>query len=398
MLLSAYLDPVDIQLFEKQEHPNAFGRNILINQDGEMPDYFKTTVCIVALPDQYELPEGELPTYSANGIRAALYKLFSFQYQLSMADMGNLRPGPTRAQTDERISHVVELLHHAGNKVIIIGSRHAHTLDQLSGLEHYWSKVEEPRPIALTVIDSKLDMDYAPAQINDDNYLNELFFGGTKSLYDFSLIGYQSYLVDQLLLNTIEQSHFSLLRLGQFRETPADADLLISQADVVSVDTSVMKNVGNQSQRATGAFGLTPEELVRLFHYAGLSPKLKSLGIYGYNQHDDESGQQAHVIAVAIWYMLEGIAGLQQGPSHFQHYRILRDGMADLLFINHHYTDRWWVAFTTRHQESLDGAVPFFGCKSTDYELAVQGELSDRLVLLLNRLTLFNQQQTGKKW
>lgn len=396
MLLSAYLDPIDLQLFEKQEHPNTMGRNLLLHQEGEVPDYFKTAVCLVALPDQYEVHEGSTPTYSANSIRAAFYKLFCYQHPLLVADMGNLRPGPTREQTDERISHVVELLHHAGNKVILIGSRHAHTLEQLSGLEHYWSKEDSQRPIALTVIDSKLDMDYAPAPINDDNYLNSLFFGGPKALYDFGLIGYQSYLVDQLLLSTIEQSHFSLMRLGQLRENPDAADQLISQADVVSIDVSALKSLAGQVLSPTAAFGLTPEELVRLMHYAGLSPKLKSLGIYGYDQQTDQSGQLAHVLAVSIWYMLEGIAGLQQGPSHYQHYRILREEMDDLLFIHHVYSDRWWVAFTTKHQESLDGPVPFFGCKSTDYTLAVQGELSDRLVLLLNRLTLFNQQQRSK--
>jgi arginase family enzyme len=396
MLLSTYFDPIDSDLLSSFDHPNLLGHNMMIHTADFTPDLKKAKVCIVGLPisnqtefnNAEEKPVAQIP---ATNIRRALYRLYKSQSMQNIADLGDLKPGPTQDQTEERISFVTQVLHEAGCLAIFIGQNQAHTLQQIEGLQRQFDESKKPKKLSLTVIDQKLDMDYLPQFGQGDNFLNSIFISSRPSVFDFTLLAYQTYLNDPGHLSFVEQAGFTLRRLGAHRDHPIGTEPYIRQADVLSFDIAAITAKDCPASNNVQPFGLSAEEWCQLCWYAGNSPKVKSIGIYGYMPELDINLRSAQLLAVGIWHILEGIS-LNRNPEDILVYKIAIPGMEEVQFITEKADNRWWVTFYNKPISSLNQDLLLFACQEQDYKDVLKGEMPQLLVRILNRMAIYEKQ------
>ena len=110
-----------------------------------------------------------------------------------------------------------------------------------------------------------------------------------------------------------------------------------------------------------------------LMRYAGLSPNVNSIGIYGYDALHDQDELTSKQIAHMIWYVLDGRSRgrkevkLDQRDS-FNEYHIAF-AEVETTFLQSKKTGRWWMQLPNRS---------FIACSYKDYLLASSNEIPER--------------------
>jgi formiminoglutamase len=160
----------------------------------------------------------------------------------------------------------------------------------------------------------------------------------------------------------------------------------------LSIDLSVVRRADLPASGQSVAFGVSADELARLCWYAGHSPRLQSVGFYGYDATKDTDGQAAHTVATTIWYLAEALGQRETTTdfhsSQYQQIAVPLPGDMTLLFYKHNLADHWWlqVPYSLSGQSDLHIYLP---CTYDDYLVAVDGEIPDCWIKSLNRLTEF---------
>jgi hypothetical protein len=119
--------------------------------------------------------------------------------------------------------------------------------------------------------------------------------------------------------------------------------------------------------------GFTGEEACTLFRYAGMSPTVSTVGIYGYDPRADRQDLSAKQIAQMLWYLLDGRsrgrreAALQEKDSFNEYYMAFAE--VETIFLQSKKTGRWWMQLPNKQ---------FIACSYKDYLLASSNEIPER--------------------
>jgi hypothetical protein len=107
--------------------------------------------------------------------------------------------------------------------------------------------------------------------------------------------------------------------------------------------------------------------------YAGMSPNISSIGIYGYNPDKDQHDLTAKQISQMIWYLLDGRsrgkreAKLDERDSFAEYHMAFAE--VDTTFLQSKKTGRWWMQLPDKR---------FIACSYKDYLLASSNEIPER--------------------
>ncbi len=122
--------------------------------------------------------------------------------------------------------------------------------------------------------------------------------------------------------------------------------------------------------------------------YISMSDQLSSLCIHGFDWNMEEGAQTANMIAQLIWFAIEGFfARIHEFPIDKKDLRAYvvdnKDLDMPISFYKSSKSDRWWFeipkALYSKHQ--------LVACSYQDYQIACEGDLPDRLLNAINRLT-----------
>jgi hypothetical protein len=119
--------------------------------------------------------------------------------------------------------------------------------------------------------------------------------------------------------------------------------------------------------------GFNGEEACVLMRYAGLSPTVNTIGLYGYDTAADRNGASAEQLAHMIWYVLDGRsrgrreAHLDERDA-FNEY-IMAFAEVQTIFLQSKKTGRWWMQLPDKQ---------FIACSYKDYLLASSNEIPER--------------------
>jgi len=135
--------------------------------------------------------------------------------------------------------------------------------------------------------------------------------------------------------------------------------------------------------------GFSGEEMCQICRYAGMSDKLRTMGIIGYRPEVDTHRLSAQLQAQMIWYFLEGVHHRKND------FPVTTEGMVEyivplkqldyqLTFWKSKRSGRWWlqVPVKTKKQYQRHRLIP---CSYEDYQLAGQDQLPDRLLEAFRR-------------
>lgn len=335
----------------------SLGQNTLIYRD-EMPDLKKVRAVIIGVGDE-----------GANKIREQLYRCtFPFP-KGSVADLGNLR----KADAALLIPVLFELLSGKVLPIVISGN------EDLARAQ-FLAYQEAKALVNMAVIDESFRSDgvYAP-----------LFKPRHPQMFHFGLVGYQVHQTPPEVVDFLTKSHFDQVRLGKSRASIEETEPVLRDADLLTFHLGALKSCEAPGVANPSPSGYYAEEACQLCRYAGMSDKLTSFGLYGFEPDADRDGLTAQTAAQMLWYLLEGLFN-RKGD-----YPITTSGLTEYVVdfrkLNHQLTfwksaksGRWWmqVPVPTKRKHDRHRLVP---CSYQDYQSACREELPERLMMALER-------------
>jgi len=380
MSLSLFFDPIPDELV-----PSVMDTKALYwMMDVYLHTFPKTKgkkFVLIGVP--YNIEELENPDYSsANAVRYELYRLARTALPCDIIDLGNLRIGHNSEETLKRLAEVIDYFSKEQTLVINIGGQQVYTLAQVRGC-HY-----EKEGLRLAIIDAKSDMDEHPFASLNERWLNHLLVHNTESVHEASLVGYQAHLCHPEHIDILKNMAFSMLRLGLIKEDTLNAEPIMRNADILSMDVSSIHAADLPAQSNKKPFGLSATEACQLCWYAGYAPFLNSAGFYGYQANLDSDGYSAQALATIIWYLIEARLyrvddAIFENTSHYYEFVVRLSEDQTISFLKSKISSRWW--FKAHNASNPLQRLDVIACNEEIYDAACNGEIPLEYLMALER-------------
>jgi len=377
MDLKLFFDAIDEKLASEALPNDSLFNFIYVNQH-KMPEKDGLDMAIIGLNEIRG--NNTIDTSGTDQIRKKLYSLKKGVGSCNIADLGNLRNGPSREETVIRIKEVVFHLMEDNILPILIGGTHDLDFGQYLAYEN------QEKLVSILNVDSRFDLEDEKEASPNAKHIHKIFTHEPNYLFNYNHLAHQSYLVNPSALKVMEQLNFQSFRLGEIREDLKRAEPLIREADMLTFDISSIRSQycpgGSQSE----VFGLTGEEACQICWYAGMNDKLSSAGFYEYDPKKDTEGQPtAMTMAVMIWYFIEGFKN-RKGEKGFQtndflKYIVSMDSTPEMIvFYKSQLSEKWWMEVPNSARKGVYDRNFVIPCDYSDYEKATKGEVPDRWI------------------
>ncbi|MFL5807978.1 MAG: formimidoylglutamase [Flavisolibacter sp.] len=369
--ISDFLSPIDLHTISNDEgyKEGQIGKNILthtIKDDKEeFPDLDDAHIVIVGCGEQRG--SGLIHGYSEgpNLVRRQFYSLYYWHNDVKIADVGNIKEGSLYTDSYAALKTVIHELINDGKTVIILGGSHDLTLPQ------YGAYIENGKAIEASCIDALIDLNI-DSPFRHENFLMEMLTSEPNYIRHYNHIAFQSFYVHPRMLETMDKLRFDCYRVGSVKETIEEMEPVIRNNSFVSFDISAIAHAYAPSNTVSPN-GLNGEEACVLMRFAGMSPNVNSIGIYGFDAGHDRDELTAKQIAHMIWYIMDGRSRgrreveLNQRDS-FNEYHIAF-AEVETTFLQSKKTGRWWMQLPNKN---------FIACSYKDYLLASSNEIPER--------------------
>jgi formiminoglutamase len=332
--------------------------------DQTFPDLDKADVVILSCGEQRGNGNGE-ESEAGNVIRKKFYELFFWHKDVSIADIGSVKTGKSMQDSYAALKLVLHELLDIGKTVIILGGSHDLTLAQ------YQAFSDDKQLVEVAGVDAVIDINIDSPQ-RADNFLMEIFTGEPNYLKHYNHLAFQSYFVHPRMLETMDKLRFDCYRTGVVKERLEEMEPVIRNCSLLSFDISAIASGFAPANKRTPN-GLTGEEACVLMQYAGMSPIVKSIGIFGYDPAADINDLTAMQIAHMLWYVIDGKSrGNREATlsdrDHFNEYHTAF-AEVDTVFLQSKKTGRWWMQLPDRQ---------FIACSHSDYLQASNNDIPER--------------------
>jgi arginase family enzyme len=302
---------------------------------------------------------------AADAVRRQLYQLHYWHKDISIADLGNVKCGASLNDSYSAVKIVVKELLEMNKTVVILGGSHDNTLAQ------YFAYKDLNQIIEATVIDATIDL-RSESSLRSENFLMEMLTGEPNMVRHYNHIGFQSYFVHPRMLETMDKLRFDCYRSGTAKEQIEEMEPVIRNSDLLSFDIAAIKN-SDAPASSCSPNGFTGEEACSLLRYAGMSPAISSIGIYGYDASKDKRDLTALQIAQMLWYFIDGKSRSKQEAelNEKQHFNEYHTAFAevDTIFMQSKKTGRWWMQLPDKK---------LIACSYNDYLFASNNEIPER--------------------
>lgn len=364
--ISDFLIPVNISAISHDEpyKDGQIGYNISSYHE-EFPDLDEVQLVIVGCGEQRGSGLIHGQSNAPDKIRHEFYSLYYWHQDIKIADIGNIKTGSLYTDSYAALKTVVHELINEGKTVIILGGSHDLTLAQ------YNAYAENKKAIEASCVDALIDLDLS-SPFHNENFLMEMLTGEPNYIRHYNHIGFQSYYVHPRMLETMDKLRFDCYRVGSVKENIDEMEPVIRNSNLFSFDISAIAHAYAPASTASPN-GLNGEEACVLMRYAGLSPNVSSVGIYGYDAQHDKDDLTAKQIAHMLWYLLDGRsrgrreASLDEKDSFNEYHTAFAE--VETTFVQSRKTGRWWMQLPDKR---------FIACSYKDYLLASSNEIPER--------------------
>src|SRR5215204_3329738 len=305
------------------------------------------------------------PGTAADVIRNEFYNLYYWHQDIRLADIGNVKIGKTYSDTYAALKIVLHELLLEGKTVVVLGGSHDLTLSQ------YYAFADEKMQVDAVGVDAVIDINI-DSPFRSDNFLMELLTVEPNYMRHYNHIGFQSYFVHPKMLETMDKLRFDCFRVGNVKEHIEEMEPVIRNCHILSFDISALAHAFAPANGLTPN-GLNGEEACILMQYAGMSPNMQTIGIYGYRPEKDVENLTAKQISHMLWYLLDGRsrgkkeAMMDEKESFNEYHTAFAE--VETVFLQSKKTGRWWMQLPDKQ---------FIACSYKDYLLASSNEIPER--------------------
>jgi arginase family enzyme len=353
---------------------DQIGGTITVNNQDHFHHPEKFEIGLIFVPE-YRNSNIDCEREGVEEIREKFYALFPGNWKIGITDLGTILPGENVADTFIAVKDVVqELIKNDIFPVVIGGSQ-----DLTYAMYEAYQSLEQT--VNILDVDCSLDMGDPEEKISESAWLNKILLHKPSNLFNYSLLGYQTYLIKQDEIDLLNKLYFDAFRLGDFYANNRMVEPLVRNADLLSFDMNSIRfsdYSGNSRQLPHGLYG---EDACRIMRYAGLSDKLTSLGVFNYNL-GSSIGVDANLVAQMLWYFIEGFNQRKKDypiglKTDYTKYLVTIDDFKDeIIFYKSDKSNRWWMEVPypkvkgAKFQRHL--LVP---CDYEDYKNALSNEM-----------------------
>jgi arginase family enzyme len=381
-----YLNPVDESLLAhaKMQPNQTLGQLIEIytTQNG-FPDLANKKIALIGVQES-RASVGNYGTGSnLDEIRKELYKLYSGNWPVHLADIGTIKQGSSVEDTYFALQSLISYL--VKNQIIpvILGGSQDLTYP------NYRAYDVLEQTVNMVSVDNKFNVGAIEDELSSESFLSKIVMNKPNNLFNFSNIGYQTYFNSQDEIDLLDSLFFDTYRLGEVTNSIQLVEPLMRDADIVSIDLSAIRSADAPANNNATPNGFSGSEICAISRYAGISDKVSSFGIYEYNAKFDVQNQTAQLIAQMIWYFIEGVNyrakdypfGLK---DNYQKYIVPIDDQV-LNFHKSNKSGRWWMEISLNENNKFKrhALIP---CTYQDYISATNQEIPDRWIKTLKKL------------
>lgn len=361
-----FLSPVNRFVLSGDEgfKDGQIGKFITLYEE-QLPDLDEADIVLVGCDEERGRDLSTINSNAPDAIREQFYRLYGWHADLKLADIGNVRNGAALTDTYAALKTVVSELVSIGKTVIILGGSHDLTLPQYQVYAHH------RRIIEAACVDALINLDMNSTS-RSENFLMEMLAGEPNFIRHYNHIAFQSYFVHPHMLETMDKLRFDCFRVGHVKENIEEMEPVIRNSQMLSFDIAAIAPAYAPSNTISPN-GLTGEEACVLMRFAGLSPNINTIGIYGYVPENDLHKLTALQVSQMIWYVLDGRSrgrresSLEERDSFNEFHMAFAE--VETTFLQSKKTGRWWMQLPDKK---------FIACSYNDYLLASSNEIPER--------------------
>jgi formiminoglutamase len=364
--ISDFLSPLNLAEISNDEgYKDGQLGKIMAVYDGAFPDLDEAQIVLVGCGEQRGSGMIGQESRAPAMVRRHFYQLFYWHTDIQIADIGNIKAGSSFQDSYAALKTVVRELINDGKTVIILGGSHDLTLAQ------YQAYADNKRLVEASCVDALIDLNI-DSPFRHENFLMEMLTSEPNYVRHYNHIAFQSYFVHPRMLETMDKLRFDCFRVGHVKESIDEMEPVIRNSNFFSFDISAIANTYAPSN-SISPNGLTGEEACLLTRYAGMSPNVNSIGIYGYDAQHDKDELTAKQISHMLWYVLDGRsrgkreASLDEKDSFNEYHTAFAE--VNTTFLQSKKTGRWWMQLPDKK---------FIACSYKDYLLASSNEIPER--------------------
>ncbi|NND77178.1 MAG: formimidoylglutamase [Flavobacteriales bacterium] len=384
---NVYFEPVDVERIRAKVKPRSIFFETHFNEGRGLPDLDDCQIAIIGLTENRNCDANNGHDLAPQKIREEFYDLYRSEHVLSIADLGDLKPGEKIIDTIAAISTITNELMKLKVIPVFIGGPQYLTF----GIYKAFEQIE--KAVNITTVDPKFDLGLLETDLKSDTYLSKIIMGDPSYLFNYINIGHQTYLTEPHQLHLMDRMYFETQRLGEVANDISKTEPMIRASDIFSFDLSAIRMSDLPSNSLALPNGLYGEQACQMMRYAGLNENLKAIGLFEFNPNKDVNGQSAKLIAQMIWCFASALVSRtkdlpRMSKSNFLKYKVNLKEKHDIVFYKSKLTDRWWmeVPYPEKEKETYkkNELVP---CTYEDYLEASSQEMPIRWWRSFQRLS-----------
>lgn len=314
--------------------------------------------------------------FQLSEIRKSLYALFPGNWHQTIADLGDILKGESVEDTYFALQTTITILLEKNIIPIIIGGSQDLTYANYRAYDNVLSMVN------IVNVDSNFDLGDSAKPIKNNSFLGKIILEQPYNLFNYSILGYQTYFNSQEEIDLMDKLYFEAYRLGEITSNISLAEPVMRDANIVSLDMKSIRSSEVSVKQKYSPNGFNGKEICAISRYAGISNKVTSFGIYEYRPSKDDDAT-AMLIAQIIWYFIEGVNcrvrddDFSEKIQH-QKFTILIEDQ-ELIFYKSNQTGRWWleIPFSPKINNKLKQHT-LLPCMHEDYIDASNGKIPER--------------------
>ena len=372
------LKPIDDHILVHNEllSPLILGNKIKIfsTKDG-LPDLDSIDIAIIGVSEYRNSTDFIGDDFSLNEIRKTFYNFYPGNWSTNLADLGNLIIGENVEETYGRLISLFSILFEKRIIPIIIGGSQDLLYANYRAYDGFKNTVN------IVNIDPIFDVGDSSKPTNNLSYVSKIILEKPHNLFNYSNLGFQTFLNSQEEIDLMNNLHFESYRLGDLSDKISISEPVLRDADIVAVDLKSIKSSDVSLKQRFSPSGFSEKEICALSRYAGISNRVSSFGVYEYTPSVDNEMTEM-LISQMIWYFIEGVNCRVSdcdftNMDEFSKFNLTVENY-ELNFYFDKLTSRWWIEILSNESNTKLSEKTLLPCTREDYEQAINGIIPDR--------------------